>query len=290
MIRGYLYIIASAVIFGTMPLLANLIYDQGVDAMTLVFLRSVLSLPLLAVLAWKQNGTLRLRRKTALKVSSIGLVGCCVTPLLLFASYRFLPSGTASVLHFVYPAAVALGGLVFFREKKSFREWIAMGICVVGIALFYDPGKPMDPWGAALALLSGVAYAAYILMLGTFHGPEAQEAKGFLFNFWAILACSVTLLPVCLLGGGLKLPNSVEGWVLCAVFAMAVNGGAVALFQQGTFRIGGQKAAILSTLEPITGVILGVLVLQETIGLGTGIGTVLVIAASILIAVSDMKK
>ena len=51
MLKGYLFIIASAVIFGTMPLMASGIYDQGVNPMTLVLLRNLLSLPVLALMA-----------------------------------------------------------------------------------------------------------------------------------------------------------------------------------------------------------------------------------------------
>lgn len=287
MLKGYLFIIASAVIFGTMPLMASWIYAQGVNPMTLVFLRNLLSLPTLGLLAWRQKGSLRVPVKAGLRVGLTGVTGCCITPLLLFAAYKTLPSGTATVFHFIYPAVVALGGLVVFREKKSPRELLAIAVCVVGITLFYDPGQPLDWKGAVLALLSGVTYAAYVLMLSVF---QSKQVTGFLFNFWAIFACTLALLPVSLLTGGLQLPTTWAGWGLCLLFATAVNGCAVALFQQGTFRIGGQKAAILSTLEPITGVVLGVLALNETLSLGTGIGTVLVVLASILIASSDLKK
>ena len=66
--------------------------------------------------------------------------------------------------------------------------------------------------------------------------------------------------------------------------------GAVMLFQQATFIIGGERASILSTLEPTTSVIVGILVFHETVGIRTIAGSVLVILASLLIAVFDMKK
>ena len=50
MIKGYVYIILSAVLFGCMPLMANHIYADGVNAMTLVLLRNAVSLPMLASL------------------------------------------------------------------------------------------------------------------------------------------------------------------------------------------------------------------------------------------------
>ena len=62
------------------------------------------------------------------------------------------------------------------------------------------------------------------------------------------------------------------------------------LFQRGTFLIGGERASILSTFEPITSVLIGVIVFHETVGWQTAVGSVLVLSASVLIALFDMKE
>ena len=69
---GYLCVILSAVIFGCMPLGANFLYAQGVTPMSLVFLRNLLSLPVLALLCQKQGG-LRISRRCRYGT----LLGCC---------------------------------------------------------------------------------------------------------------------------------------------------------------------------------------------------------------------
>lgn len=68
---GYLCVILSAVIFGCMPLGANFLYAQGVTPMSLVFLRNLLSLPVLALLCQKQGG-LRISRGALLETSLTG--------------------------------------------------------------------------------------------------------------------------------------------------------------------------------------------------------------------------
>lgn len=93
---GYLCVILSAVIFGCMPLGANFLYAQGVTPMSLVFLRNLLSLPVLALLCQKQGG-LRISRGALLETSLTGFFGCCITPILLFSSYCYLASGMATV-------------------------------------------------------------------------------------------------------------------------------------------------------------------------------------------------
>ena len=86
------------------------------------------------------------------------------------------------------------------------------------------------------------------------------------------------------------LPTTLSGWCCAFALALTVNVGAVVLFQQGTFLVGGERASILSTFEPITGVLLGVLVFRETVGARTLLGTCLVLLAAVCIAAWDMRK
>lgn len=95
---GTVFVIASAVIFGLMPLMSKFIYAHGVNPITLVLLRNTCSLPFLAILA---------------------LGGKLSLPL------KAIPSGTATVFHFIYPAVVFLGEkmLLFSAPWNRLREW-----------------------------------------------------------------------------------------------------------------------------------------------------------------------
>jgi len=285
--RGYTFIILSAVIFGLMPLMAKYVYADGVTPATMVLFRNLFSMPVLALLALSSKGSLNLSPKELPKISLIALMGCCLTPLLLFSSYNYIPSGTATVFHFIYPAAVVLGELIFFHSKLGYGRIISVIMCVGGIALFYDPSSTTDPLGSMFALLSGLTYAIYIILLA---GYKNKERSVFAFSFFVSAISTVIMLAVCLLTDQLSLPRSLFGWCLAIFFALIVNVGAVVLFQRGTFLIGGSRASVLSTLEPITSVFAGVLFMNEKINIFTLIGTLLVIAASVLIAMCDIKQ
>jgi drug/metabolite transporter (DMT)-like permease len=198
-----------------------------------------------------------------------------------------MDSGTASVLHFVYPAVVLMGGYLFYRERVSTGALISIAVCAVGISMFYSPGAALDWRGSLLAVVSGFGYAAYILMLSHFPYPEIS---GFLLNFWMFLVNAAVLCLVCLVSGMLTVPVSLSGWLWSLALAVVVNAGAVSMFQRGTRIIGGQKAAILSTMEPTTGVFVGILIFHEVITLRTGIGSVLVLLASILTVLLGAKE
>lgn len=285
--QGYFLVVISAVIFGCMPLMVKHIYADGVNSLSVVFLRNFLSLPVVALLARWQKGSLKIPKKALPSVASIGIMGCCVAPVLLFSSYFFMASGTATVLHFVYPAAVVLGGVLFYREKVTAGGLVSMLICLLGMSLFYTPGETLDWRGSVLAIVSGFAYAAYILMLSHF---QYREISGFLLNFYIFLINSIVMFLVCSAGGLLIFPSTPSVWALCFFFALVINVFTVAMFQKGTMMIGGQQAAILSTMEPITSVVVGILAFGEVMSLRTAIGSMLVILASILIVVFDSRQ
>lgn len=286
-VRGYIFAILSAVIFGCMPLMARYIYADGVSPSTLVFLRNFLALPSLAVLAYLQRKSLKVPAKALAPIAAISFFGCCLTPILLFTAYNYIASGTATVFHFIYPAVVVLSGILFLKKKAKAEALISVGLCIIGVALFYDPAQPINLAGSALALGSGITFALYVLLLAGF---RHREISGFLFSFYVAAASAVIAFIICIVTGQLALPQTVTGWGLCLLFALAVTTGAVFLFQRGTFLIGGEKTSILSTLEPITSVVVGIVVFHEKATFKSVLGAVLVISASVLIAVFDIKK
>lgn len=285
--KGYLFAILSAIIYGCMPLMANYIYADGVNPLTLVFLRNACSLIPLSILAYSQKKTLKIPRKQLPSICLISILGCCVTPILLFSSYQFMESGTATVFHFVYPAIVVVSEILFTKKKTQIGNIISVLICVAGISLFYSPQQAPSFTGSALALSSGLTFAIYVVLLSHF---DTSSVSGFLFSFYVVAVSSIVTLLICIVTKGLSLPSTLLGWGLCILFSLLVTTGAVVLFQQSAFLIGSERTSILSTLEPITSIIIGVVVFGEPLGLRTLIGSVLVVVASILIAFFDLKK
>ena len=287
LLKGYLFAVLSAVLFGCMPLMAKHIYADGVNPFTLVFLRNLFALIPLGLLAYREAGTLAIPVKGLPAIGLIAALGCCATPILLFCSYNFIASGTATVIHFVYPAFVILGEILFLQKKLRMGSLASVGLCIVGVSLFYAPGAGLNLTGSLLALISGVTFAGYIILLSRF---SRNKITPLLLTFHIVLASTVITGLLCAVSGSFIFPATGKGWGLCVLFSLLVTVGAVVLFQQATFLIGGERVSILSTLEPITGIIIGVMIFHEKMGTRTIAGVALVLAASLLTAILDIKK
>ncbi len=279
-IRGYIFVITSSIIYGFMPLMAKLIYENGVNPLTLVLLRNLLSLPAIAVIAGIKKETLSIKKNHILPLTITTFFGACLTSVLLFTSYQHIDTGTATVFHFVYPAFVMLLEAFVLKKVVTRNNLVGLMLCIIGICLFYTPGKEINFTGSAIALLSGVTYAIYIMFLTILRKKEVPEIA---VNFYLSLFCSVIMLTLCCLSGKLSLPHDLTGWIYTFLFATIINAGAVTLFQHGTFVIGGQRSSILSTFEPAVSVLVGYAILNEKLTMASLAGVLFVLTSVFVI-------
>jgi drug/metabolite transporter (DMT)-like permease len=286
LLKGYTMVILSALLFGCMPLITKYLYAEGINRESVVLMRNLFSLPAHFVLALCTAKSLKIPVRSVPYISILALMGCCITPLLLYGSYQYISTGTATVFHFVYPAAVVLIGLIFLRKKINPVILFAVALCVAGICMFYDPNGALNLKGSGLALISGVTFAIYIVLLSS---SKYREITGFKLSFYVALVCSVAMMLVCVIGNKLIVPTTARGWILGVLLALLINVGAVVMFQKGTHYIGGERASVLSTVEPLTGVFVGVLAFDEKLTAFSVVGVILVLASCVMIALNDRK-
>lgn len=285
-LKGSVFVILSAAIFGCMPMISKLVYASGVNTLSLVTVRSILAVPMLYIVLRLRRTGISVTFRELGSVSLLCAMGSAITPVLLFYSYNYISSGMATTLHFIYPVFVMLGCFFIYKEPIGRGKLLCVFLCVIGTALFYSPDS-VNFVGVALALISGVTYAAYIIMLDK---NDTRLMDPFKFQFWGSLCCAVVMLVICLLTDSFTLPKTAECWALCFIFALIVAVIGIMLFQVGVVLTGAQNAAILSTAEPIMGTVLGILIFDESFGIRNFWGLAAILAAVILLAIDEKKN
>lgn len=305
-IKGAVFVIVSAVIFGFMPIAAKFLYAEGCNSASLTVYRYSLSLPVLFFMAMgeqmrkkpeERNNILSARGdvlKRMLHITPVQVkqfiilsAGFCMTPLLLFASYNYISAGSATTIHFSYPVFVILASIFIFREKVSVMKKAGVVFCLAGLVFFYEPGQMGGTLGIFLALASGVTYTFYMMF---FDRSVLKFISPFKTNFFLSLISAALVLTYSLVTGSFVLLRSPNGWVMAFGFSVMLSVVACVLFQMGIALIGASKSAVLSTFEPITSVILGVVLFQEKVGLKTAAGVIFILAAVLCITFFDRKK
>lgn len=287
-LKGFIYLMLSAVFFGTMPLWTKTACAGGTDTGSVLFFRFFLPIVPLFIYLKAKKITMKITTKEGCQIILLAVCGYGITAMLLFLSYNYIPSGMATVIHFCYPVFVLLGSVVFLKKKVSALKAVCVLLCVGGILLSFDgAGGANGAAGFVLAFLSGITYAFYILYLDS---SDLKHMPTLKLIFYMNIVASVLNLVRTSVSGGLDISMTGTAWAAMLILALGTTFIGVAFFQKGTYLVGAQNAAILSTFEPVTSIIVGILVLQEKCTVGSVAGCLLILMSVVIIAVQGEKK
>ena len=214
------------------------------------------------------------------------------TSLSLVIAYQHIASGVASTIHFMYPLAVALAMMCFFREKR-----LRMGLCghrhvhrrrrapFAGQRRFH-PGN--TTLGMVSAAVSVVSYGGYIV------GVRKSRAVGIDST---VLTCYVMGLGALyfiaggLVTGGIRIETDGTAWLCILGVALPATAVSNMTLVQAIKRIGPTLTSVFGALEPLTAVVIGVAVFGEPFTVQGAAGILLIVAAvTIVILHSGRRK
>ena len=284
--RGIFLTVLSAVLYGLNPLFSKTINVGGCNSLTQTFARLAAGIVIFFILlVCSGNGSVREKLRLSrqeLKDILICCIGYGLIGPLLFASYNYLASGLATTLHFVYPVLVVVACIAFRYERANRRKLVCCALCFAGILCFYTPGGDVSAY-VFLALASGVAWAYYIVHLNS---SGLVTMAPFKLAFWLCVFSAVLVGGITLAMGEFVWPSTAFTRGALALYC-CVSTAASLLFQLGNRFIGAQSASMLSTFEPLTSVVIGILVYHEVLTVRLGIGIFCILLAVFLLAKAD---
>lgn len=287
-LKGVLFSVLSAVIFGTSPIFFKTIVATGINTTTQVVLRSIVTMVLAGILAAVNRQPILLKGRLLVDALLAFVAGQGVTAILLNSSYAYLPAGMSTSLHFVYPSVVMIACVALFRERINLPKLAALLLSIAAIALMTDLSASGQLIGVILAVGSGCSYAFYILYL---ERTKLRDIPVWTFAFWSSLGCFVA-------AGGLGLSTdtldisgaTVKGLSLLAIMVPLQSVLAVRLFQLGVRYSGSTTASLLSTMEPVTSTMLGIVLLHESTDVSKLIGCSAIICSVILVVLGTKRE
>ena len=285
--KGIILIILSAVCFGLIPFFATMAYNNGFNPLTLTLFRFGLAAGLLYMYIRIRKIDCRVNGGQLFMLFQVGLIGYGLMMLTLVASYNYIPTGLATTLHFIYPVAVMFGSIFIFKDKVGWKSITALVLSVVGIYFLagFNSVEGLSFYGVSLALVSGVLYAYYILIIAK---SNLRQVNAFVIAFYISLFNTLVLLIICAFTGDLSFNITYQGFLSILILAIISSLFGMVAFQTGLKIVRATTASILSTFEPLTSLSVGVLLLAEVLHWNHILGSLLIIIS--VIAVSFFEK
>ena len=137
-IKGYIYGIISAVSYAMNPLGALFLYEENIQPVSVLFYRFLLGTAILGVIMLIQRRSFAVKLGELKVLALLGLI-FAVSSLTFFESFRHLGGGVAATIVFMYPVMVALLMAVFFKERLSKRQWIAVAAILAALIMLNIP-------------------------------------------------------------------------------------------------------------------------------------------------------
>ena len=290
--NGVFYASVSSASFGFSPLFSLALLTAGLSSFDVLSYRWMVAAIVLMIYAFCKKKTLRLNSFDELwKVVLLSALRS-ITSITLLIGYANISSGIASTINFMYPVIVTVCMMLFFGEKRSMVDFIAIGGSFLGVYLLASGDSILveggnTRLGLICSLISAFSFAAYYILMKQVRADKIEVVK---FTTW-IMMLSALYFIVCafIFDGKLSIVTDWRSWLnilglgLWATMVSNITG------VKAVRRIGPTQTSILGALQPVTAVILGVLFLGEHLYLRSCIGITLILIA-VLIVVMHQKK
>ncbi|MBK8902261.1 MAG: DMT family transporter [Anaerolineaceae bacterium] len=257
---GWLLAVASTAVFSLVTPLGKLALDGGFHPTAILSLRFGLAALLLALaMVRTAPHTLRPDRRgffvagLAGVVNGLGAVG-------FFWSLRRLDSSVATMLFALSPLFV-LAMLALRGEKFTYRQWIRLGLGLLGVYLLIGPGGQVDLGGVLLVLGGIVGFTLEITLVQWF--LPAHDTRT--VTLYVLVGMWLAITGLWLAQG---LPWSQPGWlgwvVLLIISVVSTFFGWWAMFRAVQV-IGSGQYALLLPVETLLAILWSFLFLGETL-------------------------
>lgn len=286
--KGFVYGMIASSTFGLIPLFTLPMMGEGLTTDSILTYRMFLACLLVALLMWVRRVSLRTNLRELRWFAFLGFF-YYGSAALLFQGYHTMSSGMATTLHFLYPIGTTLIMAIVFRQRTSIYTVVAIALGLSGVALLSlrgGVGQTTSVVGVLLVLLSGFSYAIYLVTVNNVR--RLREMDNLKLTFYAIFFSGVFFLADSLLTGGLQpIPSRgvMVNLLLLALLPTLISNLALV---RAIKSIGSTLTSVLGAMEPLTAIVIGVLVLGEQVTLVMLTGMLLIVSAVTIIVLSPL--
>ncbi len=207
--------------------------------------------------------------------------------LLLFESYRYIDVGIASTLLFMYPVIVALINRIFFRERLSLATIFPILLALTGVTMLYfgggEEGGTLNLIGVLYVVTSSLAYAIYMVAVNR---SQIKTLPSSTLTFYSIFFGLILYVGLIVKDGGASPINNLTAWTCVIGLALFPTILSILTMAVAIHDIGSTATAILGALEPLTGLMIGIVVFNEKLTGMTVAGIIMILTAVLLLVLS----
>lgn len=288
-IIGYPAGIITGITYGLNPLFALPLMQEGASIESILFFRYIISVLLLGAFLFLSKQSFRIDLKQAGILFVLGLLYTS-SSIFLFEAFKYIASGLATALIFLYPVLVAII-MVFLKVVPSWPVWLSIFLTFAGVVIMTqsDSTQTVSPLGVFLSLGAALVYAMFIVIIN--RSKTIHNISNSLLTFYALSVGAIVFFIKLMLSDA-EITTGLENnmaWLNLIGLAILPTIVSTATLAVATRNIGATKASVLGVFEPITAILIGASVFGEPITTNIIVG-ILISMAAVTFMIAKTKR
>jgi len=283
--QASLLVAASGILYGFLGFLGTTILQDNISIATMLFWRFVLAGSWIIFCVFKNTSSSKmahfLDKRTLFFMFILGAIGYAGSSVFYFIASQYTGTGLAMVIFFSYPIIVALSSWLI--QKKSFNKGILLTLMMmmIGFILLQDfSTNQVNITGIFFGVIAAVCYAFYVI--GSKH-ITSQPVDENVLTAIVCFGCAFIFLLLSVSSNSFILPTSIKTWVYLIALGILATALPIQLMLKGLKYVSSMRASIISVLEPLVTVLVGIVLLDESISHLQLIGAVIILSSALLV-------
>ena len=222
-----------------------------------------------------------INRRALFYLFLLGVISYAGSSALYFMASQYIGTGLSMVIFFSYPIIIAFVSWLLYRQRLRIGTILALFCMLAGLFLLQSAlPHSFKIMGFFYGILSAIFYALYILLNKRFCSTAIDPAT---LTTAICFSCAAIFITFSLITNQFMLPHCVKTWIYFLILGIFVTALPMQLMLKGLQHISAMRASIISVLEPIISLIMGMLLLGESVSQVQILGSLILISSVVFV-------
>lgn len=284
--KGFINGIVSGISFGLIPLFSIPVIAAGMGNVSILVYRFLFgSAAMLALLLMKKTD-LRIAWGEFFRITILS-VFYIITAITTLECYHYLSSGIATALVYTDPIWCAIIGLLFIGDRFSWKLTSSIILATLGVMMLtgvFSEDGTFSFVGLLWGLASGLSYALYLIFVPRLRISSIPSLKltFYIFFIGMILLAAYDII----VNGEVEPIADSTCWINLFLLGLIPTALSNICVTMSLKLIDSTIVAILGAFEPLTAIVIGILILGDPFSIFSIAGTILILVAVSILTIS----
>lgn len=283
-------IAGAGALWGMIALFVRVLREAGLTPLEIVFFRNILAAIALGALIFiRDRRAFSIRLRDIWMFAGTGMVSIALFNFCYFYTLSRSSVVVAALLLYTSPVFVLLFSMLLFGEKLTRNRVLAICVTIAGCACITGVFSQVQSV-APLTVLSGLGSGLFYGLYSIFGKFALRRYSARTVSFYTFVFAAAATAPLCAQPCVTFAAGHASGLLFGLGLAVFCTVAPFLLYTAGLDGVPASQAALLATVEPLVGSLVGVAAFDDPFTIWTALGMLLILSAIAVLQLPDRQS